>query len=276
MGWFYRRSAKFGPFRLNFSKSGIGVSAGIKGARVSTGPRGTYVNLGTNGVYYRQKVGGRSSAPYANRGVPQSGYNQGAHSVASLPGNLNYPAFPKHGFPRIVKTLGLLSLPILIPLWVLLVIAIGNSSTNSNAVLKNDNSRTPARRSENNPIQSSRDRGMQAGFDYWRSENAANRKSLGQRRVKTLAAQFAAEQFRDKEWQMGWEEGYKRAFESLGAQKANDSRIRDQTTSRALPPTTVRSVPPSSSNGYIRGPRGGCYYLSGSGRKVYVDRGLCN
>jgi len=28
--------------------------------------------------------------------------------------------------------------------------------------------------------------------------------------------------------------------------------------------------------GYIRGPRGGCYYFSGSGRKVYVDRSLCN
>jgi hypothetical protein len=27
---------------------------------------------------------------------------------------------------------------------------------------------------------------------------------------------------------------------------------------------------------YIRGPRGGCYYLSPSGRKVYVDRSLCN
>jgi Bacterial SH3 domain len=27
---------------------------------------------------------------------------------------------------------------------------------------------------------------------------------------------------------------------------------------------------------YIRGPRGGCYYISGSGRKVYVDRSMCN
>lgn len=27
---------------------------------------------------------------------------------------------------------------------------------------------------------------------------------------------------------------------------------------------------------YIRGPRGGCYYVSGSGRKVYVDRSMCN
>jgi uncharacterized protein YgiM (DUF1202 family) len=31
-----------------------------------------------------------------------------------------------------------------------------------------------------------------------------------------------------------------------------------------------------SGRGYIRGPRGGCYYYSSSGRKVYVDRSLCN
>lgn len=31
-----------------------------------------------------------------------------------------------------------------------------------------------------------------------------------------------------------------------------------------------------SSRGYIRGPRGGCYYLTGSGKKQYVDRGLCH
>ena len=37
------------------------------------------------------------------------------------------------------------------------------------------------------------------------------------------------------------------------------------------------STPTGGANGgYIRGPRGGCYYLSGSGRKVYVDRSLCN
>lgn len=31
-----------------------------------------------------------------------------------------------------------------------------------------------------------------------------------------------------------------------------------------------------SGRSYIRGPRGGCYYYSSSGRKVYVDRSLCN
>jgi hypothetical protein len=32
----------------------------------------------------------------------------------------------------------------------------------------------------------------------------------------------------------------------------------------------------SSGRTLIRGPRGGCYYYSGSGRKVYVNRSLCN
>jgi len=32
----------------------------------------------------------------------------------------------------------------------------------------------------------------------------------------------------------------------------------------------------SSSKYYIRGPRGGCYYVTASGRKQYVDRSLCN
>lgn len=32
----------------------------------------------------------------------------------------------------------------------------------------------------------------------------------------------------------------------------------------------------SSGRTYVRGPRGGCYYYSGSGRKVYVDHSLCN
>src|SRR6185503_4215114 len=41
------------------------------------------------------------------------------------------------------------------------------------------------------------------------------------------------------------------------------------------PPETFKRSS-SASDGYIRGPRGGCYYLSGSGRKVYVDRSLCN
>jgi hypothetical protein len=40
------------------------------------------------------------------------------------------------------------------------------------------------------------------------------------------------------------------------------------------------AAPRASSNGtgksFIRGPRGGCYYISGSGKKVYVDHSFCS
>lgn len=56
MGFYFRKSVSFGPLRINFSKSGVSYSAGVKGARISTGPRGTYVNIGSNGIYYRQRI----------------------------------------------------------------------------------------------------------------------------------------------------------------------------------------------------------------------------
>jgi hypothetical protein len=58
MGFYFWKSIRFGPFRLNFSKSGVGASFGVRGARVSTGPRGTYLNLGRWGFYFRKKIGG--------------------------------------------------------------------------------------------------------------------------------------------------------------------------------------------------------------------------
>ena len=58
MSFYIRKSVKFGPIRFNISKSGIGISTGVKGARISTGPLGTYINLGRNGIYYRQKIDG--------------------------------------------------------------------------------------------------------------------------------------------------------------------------------------------------------------------------
>ncbi|MCF8373468.1 MAG: DUF4236 domain-containing protein [Bacteroidales bacterium] len=56
MGFYFRKSAGLGPIRLNFSKSGIGVSTGVKGARLVFSPKGTYVHLGRNGLYYRKHI----------------------------------------------------------------------------------------------------------------------------------------------------------------------------------------------------------------------------
>jgi hypothetical protein len=56
MGWSLRRSKKVGPFRINLSKSGIGLSAGVKGLRVGRDAKGrTYssVSIPGTGFYNR-------------------------------------------------------------------------------------------------------------------------------------------------------------------------------------------------------------------------------
>jgi hypothetical protein len=58
MGFYVRRTVKAGPFRFNITKSGIGVSTGVRGFRVGTGPRGNYVFAGGHGFYYRASLGG--------------------------------------------------------------------------------------------------------------------------------------------------------------------------------------------------------------------------
>ena len=50
----FRKSKKVGPFRLNFSNAGVGVSVGVKGARVGVNAKGTYVQVGRGGIYYRK------------------------------------------------------------------------------------------------------------------------------------------------------------------------------------------------------------------------------
>ena len=67
MGLYFRRSVRVGPFRFNFSKSGIGVSTGIPGFRVGTGPRGAYVHMGVGGLYYRQSLGSTGTRPAGTR-----------------------------------------------------------------------------------------------------------------------------------------------------------------------------------------------------------------
>ena len=59
------------------------------------------------------------------------------------------------------------------------------------------------------------------------------------------------------------------------------ARKRDQYVARIVErdrPRPLRAYRPQSAGGsrYITGPRGGCYYLTASGNKEYVDRSLCN
>ena len=70
MSFYLRKSVSFGPLRFNLSKSGIGVSAGIKGLRFGSGPRGNYVHMGRGGLYYRSRYYSPSGSPARSRPLP--------------------------------------------------------------------------------------------------------------------------------------------------------------------------------------------------------------
>lgn len=56
MGFYYRKSARLGPFRVNLSKSGIGYSIGGRGFRTGISARGrryTAFSLPGTGIGYR-------------------------------------------------------------------------------------------------------------------------------------------------------------------------------------------------------------------------------
>lgn len=73
MGFYLRKSYRAGPLRVNLSNSGIGVSAGVRGARIGVSGAGrSYVHAGRQGLYYR-----------SNLGAPQS--RTRARAVASEP-----------------------------------------------------------------------------------------------------------------------------------------------------------------------------------------------
>ena len=59
MPFYIRKSISLGPVRFNLSKSGLGVSLGVKGLRVGTGPRGKYLHMGRGGLYYRTSLEGK-------------------------------------------------------------------------------------------------------------------------------------------------------------------------------------------------------------------------
>lgn len=58
MGFYFRKSKNISKnTRLHFSKSGAGVSTGIKGVRIGVNSKGQiYTHVGRNGVYYKKNI----------------------------------------------------------------------------------------------------------------------------------------------------------------------------------------------------------------------------
>lgn len=77
MGWRFRRSLKITPgLHLNLSRSGLSLTAGVRGAHVTTRKRGTYASVGLpgTGLSYRDRISGAPIQPNPSR-VPLRGKN---------------------------------------------------------------------------------------------------------------------------------------------------------------------------------------------------------
>lgn len=63
MGFYFRKSVRAGPFRINLSRSGIGYSVGGRGFRTGVTPRGRrYTSIGIPGTGMGYRTGGRGCA----------------------------------------------------------------------------------------------------------------------------------------------------------------------------------------------------------------------
>lgn len=85
MAWNYRRRIRIIPgVHLNFTKSGISTSIGVKGASITLGKKGTYLNTGIpgTGLYNRQKLPGNNHQTADD--IPGSNYPAG-NSHVQLP-----------------------------------------------------------------------------------------------------------------------------------------------------------------------------------------------
>lgn len=80
MGFRFRKSVKAGPFRMTFSKSGVGYSVGGKGFRVTKKAKGgirTTASIPGTGISYSKDIGGKkrkNTHPQA-KCAPSSAYH---------------------------------------------------------------------------------------------------------------------------------------------------------------------------------------------------------
>jgi hypothetical protein len=78
---------------------------------------------------------------------------------------------------------------------------------------------------------------------------------------------------------VGWVE--EKWLEPCVAGTVSKAPVLGPSTSAAAAPAATVSLPsasptaPVETRTYSRGPRGGCYYINSSGRKIYVDHSLC-
>ena len=123
MGFYLKKSFRAGPIRFNLSKSGIGASVGVTGARIGLSSAGrAYVHGGRHGLYYRKSLGGggRARAAPPDGGGPvelteDTGVTYGAlQEQEQAPDAIAAPVRrspPTYGWPALGAVAGGLLLP---------------------------------------------------------------------------------------------------------------------------------------------------------------------
>ncbi len=108
MGFYLRKSFSAGPLRLNLSKSGLGVSLGVPGARVGISSTGRgYVQAGCGGLYFRKSLGSPSTDTSASR-LLETGLSEPEDPFTiSADTNVTYPlaSIPSSSLPTLESTL---------------------------------------------------------------------------------------------------------------------------------------------------------------------------
>jgi hypothetical protein len=123
MGFFIRKAFKAGPLRFNLSKGGVGVSAGVTGARLGLNRNGAYLYGGRHGLYYREQLT-RKSGRARKPGVPSSTRNgsPGRQDIFVDTGVTYPPVYDliePHPYPDLKEISGWYSHPLLLTLTVL-------------------------------------------------------------------------------------------------------------------------------------------------------------
>lgn len=126
MGFYLRKSFRMGPVRLNLSKSGLGLSAGVRGVRVGISGSGrTYLHAGRGGLYLRKYLDSPQSARRAS-GTPTDAvvlYENTGVTYTTSP----VSALSSRVEDRLIRRKQPIAIYLLMPLAGLLAIAVSRS-----------------------------------------------------------------------------------------------------------------------------------------------------
>lgn len=247
MGFRFRKSVKILPgVRLNFSKSGVSTTLGVRGASVNIGRRGTYRNTGIpgTGISHRERIGSSQGGP---RPLPAQGGSPGADVSLAV---------------------GL----------VLLVVALATCAPDTESRAYSSGAEAPAYSSP--PVGAAAAVEQTEGFYAHSALNVRSEPSTNARIVRTLArGDYMELGARDENgwaglYTAGVREGY--VHGESDAVRRSIPAVRADSTPQSLSSPHERGRSSAESRGYYTGPRGGCYTYTASGRKRYVDRSFCD